>query len=586
MRLVPTVKHAVIASVAVAACLLGLSGCTPTSLVVDGSTVTVASSQAFTSFNDATSFGNTASNSEIVGLVNSGFVYYDETSTLVRDESFGTAEVVTVDPFTVRYTVNEDVTWSDGEPVDGADLLLAWAANSGQLNTEGFSPLRFVDEQTGLFEPFPDGTVYFDGEKHSGLQYVSAMPTLGDDGRSIELVYDGYFVDWLLAFDVGLPAHVLGLQAFTVTASEDESAAVKAKSLIIEAITSRSVEQLSAISQLWNSEFVVGGTAPMIGSGPYSIHEVVPNESVTLRVNPLYSGERQPRYETIVVRTISDPLAAVRALQAGEVDVIAPTPNADVLSAIRAVDGIQLIEGTSGMWEHLDLQFDRAKHATFQNPLLREAFLATVPVAELVAQAGGVVRTSLVLPPAGDETAPEPDIAKAKRLIEQAGATGPIVCILFDPSNPRRLAEFELIKASAQQAGFVVTNCSSSDWQGFLGVPGAYDAALFAWDESTAAASAPEARLLSSSTLSNYSYYASDEVDALLAELAVEPDLEAQRVLLERIDTQLAEDFYGLALYQFPAIVAHSPSVTGLAPGPIAGLLWNAWQWQPAETAG
>ena len=39
-----------------------------------------------------------------------------------------------------------------------------------------------------------------------------------------------------------------------------------------------------------------------------------------------------------------------------------------------------------------------------------------------------------------------------------------------------------LIATSAARAGFLVTDCSNSDWEGLLGVAGTYDAALFAWD--------------------------------------------------------------------------------------------------------
>lgn len=570
------------AAVAIAVAALGLTGCTQSSLVVAGSTVTVASAQSFTSLNDMTTYGNTDANVSITDAVSSGFAYYDDTANLVRDESFGHFEVVAQEPFTVSYTVNEGVVWSDGEPVDGADLLLAWAANSGHLNTEGFSPARYVDAETGWFTAFPDDAVYFDGARHSGLQYVSAVPELGADGRSITLVYDEYFVDWQLAFDVGLAAHAVVQSATAVKATKSETAGAVAKQLAIDAITGEKPQYLSAIAQAWNSAFVVGGEADWVTSGPYSVEQVVPNESVTLIANPLYTGDRRPRYETVVVRTITDPLEAVKALEAGEVDVIAPSPSEDVTRALEAVNGIVVVTGDSGTFEHLDLQFSAGKNPTFSNPLLREAFLLTVPAAEIVEMSGGVARDSFLFPPDGTAEPAAPDVAEAKRLIAKAGAVAPVVCILFDPSNPRRLAEFELVKEGAQKAGFVVTDCSASDWEGFLGVPNAYDAAIFAWNETTAAVSAPEARLLSTSVVSNFSNYASSEVDALLAELAVEDRAEQQTALLEQIDAQLAEDGYGMPLYQFTTLVAHRDTIDGVSPSPLAGLLWNVWQWQPA----
>lgn len=564
---------------------VALSGCAPTSLVVDGSAVTVATPQPFTSFNDQTSYGSTAANAEIVGATNSGFTYYDDSSALVRDESFGHFEVVAQDPFTVQYTVNEGVTWSDGEPVDGADLLLAWAANSGHRNTEGFTPGRYIDAATGLFESFPDDVVYFDGASHSGLQYVSELPELGDDGRSITLVYDEFFVDWQLAFDVGLAAHVVGQQVFGAKATDEQTAGALTKQLVIDAIVSSGPE-LTSLAQLWNSAFTAGGELPLVGSGPYSIEKVVPNESVTLTVNPLYTGDRKPRYETVVVRTITDPLEAVKALAAGEVDVIAPTPSEDVSSALAAIDDVTVLNGTSGTFEHLDLQFSGGKNSTFENPLLREAFLASVPLDEIVEQSGGVARESLLFAPDESVEPRAADLSTAKRLVDRSGVVAPAVCVLFDPSNPRRLAEYELVKASAEQAGFVVSDCSASDWQGFLGVPQAYDAALFAWNETTAAVSSAEARLLSTSAVSNYSNYASPAVDALLAELAVEERPEQQRALLEQIDEQLTDDSYGMPLYQFATVVAHRGSIDRIAPAPLSGLLWNVWQWQPAENDG
>ena len=102
----------------------------------------------------------------------------------------------------------------------------------------------------------------------------------------------------------------------------------------------------------------------------------------------------------------------------------------------------------------------------------------------------------------------------------------------------------------------------------------------------TAAVSAPAARLRSNSTLSNFSHYASDTVDSLLDQLAVTEDALEQRELLEKIDEELRSDFYGLALYQFPALVAHSDDIDNATPARLgAGLLWNVWQWQPAAKA-
>ena len=248
------IKFASLAACAVLAAAL-LSGCTEQSLVVDGSTVTIASSQATTSLNDRTTFGNTPANAAVVAAAGSGFTYYNADRELVRDESFGEFEIVSNEPFSVRYTVNEGVTWSDGVAVDAADLLLAWAANSGVFTTEGFEPARFIDRETGQFTEFPDDAVYFDGATKSGLQHVSEVPELGDDGRSITLTYDEYFPDWELALVVGPAAHVVVEQARTVRGTEAESKHAKAKRLLIEAVQDAEASSLAPIAAAWNSAF-------------------------------------------------------------------------------------------------------------------------------------------------------------------------------------------------------------------------------------------------------------------------------------------------------------------------------------------
>ena len=64
------------------------------------------------------------------------------------------------------------------------------------------------------------------------------------------------------------------------------------------------------------------------------------------------------------------------------------------------------------------------------------------------------------------------DVDAAIALLAEAGVVSPRVCILYDPSNPRRVAEFRLIAKSAARAGFVVADCSNPDWEGLLGVAG------------------------------------------------------------------------------------------------------------------
>lgn len=591
-----------ILATALAAALL-LSACTADKTrVVDGSRVVIATSDSFSSYNDATGYGNTPANNGVAAATSSSFAYYSNENTLVDDESFGSYEIVSEAPFQVKYTVAPGVTWSDGVPIDAADLMLAWVANSGAYAREGFSPTEFIDPQTGRFtDAFPADVVYFDGARASGLQHAATVPVVSDDRRSITLQFDSYFADWRLAFSVGLPAHIVGGGALGVPFAEDQGAA--AKDAVLTAITTGDLATLAPLSRFWNSGFNFDSmprySSLLVGSGPYTITDIQPQESVTLTANPRYTGARKPAVETIIVRTIADPLEAVAALADGSVDIITPSATADVRFALDAIDTVTTRIGETGTFEHLDLQFSGGKSELFADERVRRAFLSVVPrdriVADLVAplDASAVVRSSNVFAPGdpayedaiatnGSDAYGQVDVEKAKSLLAEAGVTRARPCILFDPANPRRVAEYTLIRDSAKLAGFTVTDCSNPAWEELLGVQGAYDAALFGWDESNLAVTGIAARLRSDSTISNFSHYSSPDVDAMLVELSAQSDPAAQQEVLTRIDSRLFDDSYGLPLYQYPGITAWSDRVTGVAPSSLdPGVFWNVWEWQP-----
>ena len=232
--MVSAIRSATVAGIAAVATVVALAGCT-TSTVVAGSEVAVAVSHPFTSLNPATSYGRSSTtNADVASLTGATFAAYDDAYHLVDDRSFGTAVIVAEDPLTVRYQVSSDARWSDGTPVDAADLLLAWAANSGVLNTPDFDDSDFIDAETGRYtEDFPDDVVFFDGAMGSGLELATQTPQLGDDGRTLFVHFDEFVPAWKTLLAPGIPAHVLQANA---TGREYEDA-TSAKDDLIAAIT-------------------------------------------------------------------------------------------------------------------------------------------------------------------------------------------------------------------------------------------------------------------------------------------------------------------------------------------------------------
>ena len=591
------------ASLTIAA--LALSGCVPQqNQVVDGSVISVGWGQSFTSYNASTSYGNKPGNVAIASTALSGFNYVDDVPQLVTDPSFGSYELLSEDPLVVRFTIADGVTWSDGTAIDAADLLLEWAALSGVFNEKDFDAKQFIDPATGRFtDEFPEDVVYFDSgaDPSFGLGLVTETPTVSEDKKSITLAYDEPFVDWDLQIVPPLPAHVVAKNALGISDNQD------AKDAIFEAIQNDDTEALAALSRFWNSGFnfteMPDDPDLLLSSGPYVISDFIADQYVTLSANPEYKGANRPKAEEIKVRYISDPLAAVQAFQNGEVQVIAPQATADVWSALSGLEKT-VVGGSESSFEHIDLQFDQSKSGNFNNPLIREAFLKVLPRQDIldkliVPLAGSAqLRNSQVFLPGaagyeesvasnGSDAFLAVDVEGAKQLLAEAGVPNPEVCILYSPSNPRRSNEFILIQQSAAQAGFNVTDCSSADWQGLLGTAGAYDAAIYGWEVSNLGLVKGAPNTFATGGPTNRNFFSDPEVDALVDELVVEFDPEAQVEILTKIDKLVWGSFYGAPLYQFPTVTAFDErKVTGISPSMLPpGLFWNVWDWAPATSS-
>lgn len=589
----------------VAVASLTLAACTAVSTVTPDTTVVVAVSESFTSLNPDTGYGSAVdTNVSVAAVTNSSFVTWGEHGERMLDESFGTITKLADDPLTVRYRIADGVEWSDGVPVDAADLLLSWAANSRTLNAEDFEAERFINPDTGRFtEDFPSDVVYFDGFTGNGLQLVTSTPKVSDDGRALTLVFDEHFADWQLVFDVGVPAHVLAERALGAKFDDAEGA----KRAVITAIVERKAKVLAPLAHSWNNDFNFADTPEdeslLVGSGPYLLTQLVPGESLTLTANRNYRGERQPHFESVVVRFIADPLEAVAAFEQGALDVVGPRPSADVIAATSSLSGVT--KGVEGTHELLQLRFKDSLNGAIENALVRKAFLASVPrdgLIETVREAGTPVapRDSFVFLPEqpgydetveqnGSESYAEMGRSGAASLLERAAASdpalaSPTVCVLFDPANPRRVTEFEFIQQSAGATGFTVTDCSSPDWRNLLAAPGAYDAALYGLRAENDSTASVLAALHSSSRL-NHGGYVSDEVDSLLNELQFATDIRRRESLLAEIDAILWADAWGLPLFQMPTITAVSDRVEGVERSPFAAtVLAKPWEWRPANT--
>jgi peptide/nickel transport system substrate-binding protein len=598
MKLGALSKGAVVATVAA----LSLAACSAQTGVVENTTVSVAWNQPLYSFNQNTTTGNATANANILYMTNQSFNYYDDQFVLQKNTDFGTYEKISDDPLTVKYTVNEGVTWSDGVQVDAADLLLNWVALSGAMN-EG-EPA--YDEETGVL--IPGDNVWFDSVAiGGGIEQVSQTPVIGDDGRSITLVYDTPQVDWELLFtSAGVPAHIVAKHALGI----DDPA--EAKQAVIDAINNKDTSKLKPLSDFWSVgfdavEMPTGDNADItVGNGAYTVSDFKKDEYITLKARTDdYKAGPQPSVETITVRFIPDAMASVTALQNGEVSVTQPQATTDVLDAAGKIDNVDILQQSEWTYEHIDLvfnnggPFDPATYGGDTNKalLVRQAFLTALNTNEVVTKLitplspdAKPVGSLVFLPGAasydassadnGSSAFGNGDVAKAQELLAQAGVTTPIdVRFLYGKSNTRRAQEYALYAEQVKAAGFNLIDGGDDNWGALLG-SGTYDASLFAWQSTSTGVTSSRATFDTEGG-NNFTGYSNPDSDKLWAELSSTFDADRQQEILKQIDKSLYADAYGVAVFLFPQITAYNTDLEGISSAGLAPtFFWDYWQWK------
>ena len=452
--------------------------------------VRVAWNQAPYSFNSSTNRGNAVANNNPLWLMKGGqsgdgFVYYDKDLNLINNDQFGTCTIDSLDPLTVTYTINEGVTWSDGTPVDAADVIIEWAAQSGVFNDAntvvtdtGVTAQADADGNPIIVGPDgadvnPTDSAYgaaFDADgallagytyKEStgvsfdtaspSLQLVTKFPKISENGRSVTATWDSFFVDYqIAAMTTGVPAHVIGQKALGVADP------VAAKTALIDALRTAfdggDNAAVRKIAESYNRDFdatsLPDDPGIYAGFGPYNLVAFTEDGTMTFEAREDYTWGPQPKVQTIIYSIIGDPTAAVQAMENEEIDIIQPQATADILTQLDGIAdrGVEVIQGDDATYEHIDLAqnnggpFDPAAYGGDAAKALavRQAFLHAVPRQDIVDRLIGplnenaIVRNAQVAVPGepfydelvaanGSDEYAKTDVELAKQILADAG---------------------------------------------------------------------------------------------------------------------------------------------------------------------
>lgn len=532
-------------------------------------TITVAVGEDYTAYNDDTATGNGTWNSLIHNGTKNNFWSYGPEGSIVRNEEFGTYEKVSDDPLTVEYTVNDETSWSDGEPIDCDDILLEWAALSGTT----------VDES---------GESIFDGASTNGFEHIQ-KPDCQPGDKQVTIVYNEPYIDWEQIVEAGnVPAHIAAEQG-GLTPEE-----------LVTAIQEDDVAALQAVAEFWNTgwQFNPGELpAPELipSSGPYLLEAWDGGQSITLTANPDYYGT-PPKTETIVLRILESD-QQVPALQNGEVDVVNPAnPTVDIVNQLEALEGQVTMEtGSNLTWSHID--FQQGEGRVFEQLEVRQAFAKCIPrqliVDNLVKPANpdAVVQDLREFFPVDEdydearaEAFPEDmygeqDLDGAEQLLQEAGVELPVEVTLMHADDAVRNDLAALVKSECDKVGFSITDFAPPDWGERLSADtGSYDAVMFGWAGSGVLASGQS--IYQSTGDQNWYSYSNETVDQLWDQVVTSIDRDEARQLLVQMEAELWNDVFNVPLYTNANINAYTTGIEGVQINAAqTGVTFNMDEW-------
>ena len=298
----------------------------------------------------------------------SSFVYFGTDGTICDNTDFGTYEVTSEDPLTVKYTINEEAVWSDGTPVTINDYLLDWAAQNPEFIAPGFA--------TG---EDPEAEV-FDHVSTSFAQYVPEGPE-GEVGcKEFTVVYTNPNPDYRII------GHRAAARARVAAQAGLEPGA------LAQAVLDRDAETVKSAAEFWNTGWIFNPgelpEAPVTpSSGPYMIKEGgwQAGNSLTLTANENYWGT--PAGTRTSCSASSTTPSRSRRCSNKTSRSSSRRPRSTPSASSRALGSAVTIEsGSSLTWEHLDFNF--RENNVFGNPdtglTLRTAFAHCVPRQQIV----------------------------------------------------------------------------------------------------------------------------------------------------------------------------------------------------------
>lgn len=310
------------------------------------------------------------------------------------------------------------------------------------------------------------------------------------------------------------------------------------------------------------------GTRP-VGTGPFRFVSQSPGDGIRLERNPDYwrADEGLPRLEGIQFIQIPDAGTKLTALRTGEVHWIDTVPPQNI-DTLAAESGITVGRVPGGDYHYFAMNQNRAP---FDDVRVRRALAMAINRDEIAeaAQFGAATANQTAIPASNAawhfNYAPFSvgDIAGARTLLNQAGASNLSFSFLVTSDFPETVTQAQVIAAQLAPLGVTVniTDVDFSTWLAMQG-DGDFDAFMLSWIGNIDPDDFYYAQHHSTGGF-NFQGYANSEVDRLLDAARVETDQAARKALYDQAARIIVDEASYIYLYNPENINAWRNAVTG-----------------------
>jgi peptide/nickel transport system substrate-binding protein len=318
-----------------------------------------------------------------------------------------------------------------------------------------------------------------------------------------------------------------------------------------------------------------------IGTGPFTIENVVGTTSMTLVKNPNYWQEGFPYLDAVEITVIPEASVREAALLGGEVDwIMSPAPQS--YEALKGNPDIVVSESPLLQYSYMGVNLTRDPLSDVR---VRQAMAYAIDRDQICAAGEFGLCTAIQGPTAPGspwyfEYAPYGrDLEKARQLLTEAGyPDGFDVELMPTSTYENTVRQAQVVQQNLAEVGIRAT-INAPEWAQWLELEGSgnYDVYLCGWIGLT---DADLYYYLQHRTgeVFNFTGYSNPEFDALVDEGRSITDFDQRFEIYEQANQILVDDAPYIYFYSPLGLRAHTPAVQGFVTRPdLLNVLWTVW---------